>query len=125
MGYGGVFQRLVLCLALLGRAATAGAAPLDLRDPNPRWIEVAFEISPAEEPGRLDTHWSAPRRAFIEPDERADHVRIRVPAAEIEAHLGSTGTDVVPGSFGEFVWTLERGAGTSSLPGSAGGSGND
>lgn len=108
MRYRGVFQRLTLCLALFGRVATAGAAALDLDDPSPRWIEVAFEVSPPEEPGRLDSHWSAPRRAFIEPDERADRVRIRVPAAEIEAHLRSTGTDVVPGSFSEFVWTLER-----------------
>ncbi len=111
MGYRSVFQQLVLCLALLGLAPSAGGEALDLDDPRPRWIEVAFEVSPPDEPGRLDSHWSAPRRAFIEPDERGDRVRIRVPAAEVEAHLRSTGTEVVTGSFSEFVWTLERATG--------------
>ena len=111
MGYRSVFPWLVLCLVLLAPAPSAVAEALDLNDPRPRWIEVAFEVSPPEEPGRLDSHWSGPRRAFLEPDERADRVRIRVPAAEIEAHLRSTGTEIVPGSFSEFVWTLERSTG--------------
>lgn len=106
---------LVLGLVALasspGLAPSARAAALDLDDPTPRWIQVAFEVSPPEEPGRLDSRWSALRHAYFEPDERSDRVRIRVPAAEIEAHLLSTGTEIVPGSFSEFVWTLDRSTG--------------
>ncbi len=98
-------------LALFALAGRAGAAGIDLADPTPRWIRVRFEVSPPEAPGRLDADWSEARRAFLEPAEHADHVRIRIPAADVEAQLRSTGTDVVPGSFSEFVWTLERSTG--------------
>jgi hypothetical protein len=110
-------MRSALALGLLcllgphGLASNAHAAALDLTDPTPRWIEIAFEVSPPEAPGRLDSQWSEPRRAFLEPEAGGDQIRIRVPADEIEAHLLSTGTEVVPGSFSEFVWTLERATG--------------
>ena len=83
------------------------AAPLDLLDPTPRQIEVRFEVSPKEEPGRLNGAWSSPRSAFIEsgPDEAT--IRIHIPTREIEAHLIATGTEPVPGSFSDFVWTLD------------------
>jgi len=88
------------------------AAPLDLQDPTPRWIEVRFEVSPKEEPGRLNGAWSSPRSAFIEsgPDKSAPDnatIRIRIPTREIEAHLLATGTEPVPGSFSDFVWTFD------------------
>lgn len=104
---------LVLSLALGLAGSVAGAGPLDLDDPAPRPIEVRFEISPADQPGRLDSNWSPPRRALLEPapDGRPDQVRIRIPAREMEAHLRSTGTAVVAGSFSDFLWTLDRQSG--------------
>ncbi len=90
-------------------AHQAFCRPLDLTDPSPRWIEVRFEISPADEPGSLDRKWSDPRQAYLETESRAGApiVRIRIPADEIEAQLRSAGTDAIPGSFSEFVWTLD------------------
>jgi len=101
----------IAAMGLLGAGLGASAAPVDLGDPRPRWIQVRFEVSPANRPGSLDARWSHPRRAYLEPTAAAGEIRIRVPADEIEAHLRSTGTDVVPGSFSEFVWTLDRSSG--------------
>ncbi|MBJ22515.1 MAG: hypothetical protein CL933_24150 [Deltaproteobacteria bacterium] len=90
-------------------AQQAAARPLDLTDPSPRWIEVHFEVSPADEPGSLDQEWSAPRPGYLEPDPGSSPValRIRIPADQIESHLRSIGTDAIVGSFSEFVWTLD------------------
>lgn len=96
---------------VMGLAQLAAAVPLDLADPSPRWIEVRFEVSPADQPGRLDREWSEPRRAYLAPDPAGDAIQIRIPAAVIEAHLRSTGTDAIEGSFSEFVWTLEPASG--------------
>lgn len=93
-------------LALFAEAG-ATAAPLDLQDPTPRWIEVQFEVSPEDEPGRLDGIWSVPRAAFLDSDPDRRIVRIRIPTEEIEAHLRSTGTEAIAGSFSNFVWTLD------------------
>jgi len=90
---------------LAGRPAMAD--PLDLQDPTPRRIEVRFEVSPENEPGRLDAAWSMPRVAFLESDPGHSIVRIRIPTEEIEAHLRATGTEAISGSFSEFVWTLD------------------
>lgn len=90
-----------------GFAQQAIAEPLDLSDPRPRWIEVRFEISPPDEPGSLDRKWSERRLAYFEPAAGDAVVEIRIPAAEIEAQLRSAGTDAIPGSFSEFVWTLD------------------
>lgn len=99
----------IVWIVLVGwfAALQAIGAPLDLGDETPRWIEVRFEISPHDEPGSLDRHWSVTRRARIEPRTAEGVLRIRIPAVEIEAQLRSTGTDTIPGSFSEFVWTLD------------------
>jgi hypothetical protein len=94
-------------LLALFAAVPAMAEPLDLDDPTPRRIEVRFEVSPEDEPGRLDAAWSAPRAAFLESDPGRSVVRIRIPTEEIEAHLRATGTDAISGSFSDFVWTLD------------------
>lgn len=89
-------------------AATVGiASPLDLTDPTPRWIEVRFEVSPAEEPGSLDRQWSAPRRARIEPIPASSALRIRIPSDQVETQFRSIGSDPIKGTFSEFVWTLD------------------
>lgn len=103
---------MALAAILLGlRATPIAAAALDLADPTPRWIEVRFEVSPSSEPGRLDSTWSLPRAAHLSsrPDEH--RVEIRIPASEVEAQLRSTGTDVVVGTFSDFVWTLDPATG--------------
>lgn len=106
---------LVALFAAFAAAAGIDTAtpPLDLDDPSPRPIVVRFEISPADQPGRLDAQWSPPRHALLEPaaGDRPEQVRIRIPAREMEAHLRSTGTAVVEGSFSDFVWTLDRRSG--------------
>lgn len=104
-------QGIVATLVMLALAATAHAGAVDLADSTPRWIAIRFEVSPSDQPGRLDSSWSIPRPAYLEPAASADQVRIRVPAEAIEEHLRSTGTDVVPGSFSEFVWTLDKSSG--------------
>lgn len=101
----GVGVASLLTAALL--AGDASAAPLDLSDLRARWIEVRFEVSPADEPGSLDRTWSVPRRARLEPIPGTGRVSIRVPARELEAQLRSTGTDAVEGSFTDFLWTLD------------------
>jgi hypothetical protein len=100
---------LLVLLALLAFSAgpPAMADPLDLQDPTPRRIEVRFEVSPENEPGRLDAAWSSPRVAFVESDPGHSLVRIRIPTEEIEAHLRATGTEAISGSFSDFVWTLD------------------
>jgi len=93
-------------LALIAPAALA-SRPLDLSDTTPRWVEVRFEVSPPDEPGRLHGVWSSARRAYLEPDPEGPAILIRVPSEEIEGHLRTTGTETVPGTFSEFVWTLD------------------
>jgi len=105
--------RCLACIGVVGLLAAAmfagdaSAIPLDLGDLRPRWIEVRFEVSPADEPGSLDRIWSAPRRARLEPIPGTGRVSIRVPSRELEAQLRSTGTDAVEGSFTDFLWTLD------------------
>lgn len=99
---------IVWCVLLAFLAAApAISSPLDLQDPTPRQIEVRFEVSPEDQPGRLNAIWSLPRTAFLESDPTRSLVRIRIPTQEIEAHFRATGTDAISGSFSDFVWTLD------------------
>jgi hypothetical protein len=102
-----VLGGLGLLLLGWGIAGSARSAPLDLSDRSPRAVSVRFEVSPADEPGRLNERWSATRTAYLEPDPEGQFVRIRIPGREVEAQLRSVGTEIVPGSFSEFVWTLD------------------
>jgi hypothetical protein len=111
---------LLVPLLLVLWSAPSSAAAVDLADATPRWIEVRFEVSPADAPGRLDSTWSLPRAAFLEPKPGDHRIEIRIPASEIEAQLRSTGTDVVAGTFSDFVWTLDPASGhvlTAALTG--------
>lgn len=101
---------IMVALCVMSAQATT-AEPLDLRDPTPRWIEVRFEVSPSNEPGRLDGSWSAVRLAYLDRDLVDNMVRIRIPQDEIEAQLRSVGTETVHGSFSDFVWTMDPGSG--------------
>ncbi len=98
---------IVLLMVVVFGVDAARAVPLDLLDPTPRWVEVRFEVSPADQPGRLDRTWSSNRLAYLDSPEGSDAVRIRIPADEFEAHLRTTGIEAITGSFSEFVWTFE------------------
>lgn len=87
-------------------AGTAGAEALDLRDARPRWVAVAFEISPAEHPARLRGRFSTRLPARLVPSAHADRVEVRVDGALVERYL-LTEHDPKPGSFGDFVWTFD------------------
>jgi hypothetical protein len=97
----------VTLFVLLFCANGALAAPLDLRDPTPRWIEICFEVSPADAPGQLDAVWSGGRRAYLDQPPGQTTIRIRVPAEEIEAQLRANGSETIPGSFSDFVWHID------------------
>jgi hypothetical protein len=87
----------------------AGAEPLDLRDPTPRTVSVAFEVSPTELPGALDVVYSEPMRARLEPTSIPGQVRVRVPGADMERLF--TSYDPLPGSFSEYVWIFDAASG--------------
>jgi len=89
------------------RGVLAMERPLDLADATPRAVRVRFEVSSAEEPGRLDALWSVARRAWLEPLPEQSLVRIHVPSVEVEAQLRSTGTQPIDGSFSDFVWLID------------------
>jgi len=95
-----------LALALLALPRLALAGGLDLRDPTPRWVEVAFEISPQEAPGELRSRFSAPFLAWLEPGPEPGQARITIGRQIVERHLLSD-QDPVPGSFSDFVWVFD------------------
>ena len=124
----GLTRSFVLLLALMASAAVAHATPLesmqlrdravpsderplDLADGTPRPVRIRFEVSSADEPGRLDSIWSVARRAWLEPVPERGLVRVHVPAVVVEEQLRSTGTEPVDGSFSDFVWLIEPATG--------------
>jgi hypothetical protein len=103
--------RAALVLAILAGAPIAGAGePLALADPSPRWVEVRFETSPADQPGRLRGVFGPGLLAWLEPGPRPGQVTVSVPAREVEERL-LVGERVVPGSFGDFVWVFDAPSG--------------
>jgi hypothetical protein len=101
----------VCSVGILLAGGAVAADPLDLSNPTPRWVEVRFEVSPEDAPGRLDEVWSPVRRAYLAPDPAQQTVQIRIPAGEVEAQLLSTGTEPVFGTFSDFLWTLDAESG--------------
>jgi hypothetical protein len=98
-------MRWLSMLGLLLAASAASAEPLHLRDASPRDIQVAFEISPTEHPGTLDTVYSQPLPALLEPGFAPTQRRVRVPGAAMESLLAHFAP--VPGSFSDYVWTFD------------------
>jgi hypothetical protein len=88
----------------------AWADALDLRDPTPRPVEVAFEVSPGEQPGRLDALYGEALPARLVPHERAGQVIVVLPGALVESHL-LVRENPRPGSFGDFVWVFDAESG--------------
>lgn len=81
------------------------AQPLDLRDAFPRSVQVVFETSPPDSPGRLDTDYGQPATAWLEPGPEPGQATVRVTSSEMERVLGHHRP--VPGSFSDFVWLFD------------------
>lgn len=101
-GLGGLAGLLVGALA----SAPAAGEPLDLRDTEPRWVAVRFEISPRERPEQTRSRFTRPLLGRLEPTPHAGELRIAVDARAIETHL-FPGQDPAPGSFSDFVWIFD------------------
>jgi hypothetical protein len=103
--------RCLLCagIALLAAAfepLQALAEPMDLRDPEPRWVQVRFELSPPDRPGQTGTVYSPPFAAWLEVGERPGEVSVSVDGRIVEQHLLPE-HEPRPGSFSDFVWIFE------------------
>lgn len=97
-------------LVALVIALPAAAAPMDLANPQPRWIMAAFEVSPADAPDSVDTVYTAPFHARLEPGPGPNQVTVTIAGEIVERHLLGN-TEPVPGSFSDFVWIFDRDTG--------------
>lgn len=93
-------------LLLSSSQSPAAAEPLDLFNPRPREIVVAFEISPREVPAQMDTTYTPDLRAFVEPGLRDSEMRVVIPSQIVEEFLLGD-QKPVPESFSDFVWTFD------------------
>lgn len=96
-----------LCTALAGAAS---GSPLQLTNPQPRWVLVRFEISPPPHPGRTDAVYSRPFAAWFEPSEAPGVMTVRVAGRVVEQHL-LRGQQAVSGSFSDFIWHFDSASG--------------
>jgi hypothetical protein len=107
-------RRALALVAVLAGLAVGGVAraapPMDLANAEPRWVEVRFEISPAEHPGRTDAVYSRPLSAWLEPEADDARLRVTISGPTVESHLVAE-QEPVPGSFSDFVWSFDRSTG--------------
>jgi hypothetical protein len=96
----------VLLLGLLLLLPTSGSAePVDFDNPASRWVEIAFEVSPRDRPGQIDTRYTPKINAWFETVE-AGRIRITIDRGDVEQIL-LAGQDPISGSFSDFVWIFE------------------
>lgn len=98
------WRSVVLLVALAAVPATG--EPLDLGDARPRWVGVAFEVSPADRPAQLRSRYSARLPARLEPTKTPGELRITIGGHLVEEFL-LTDQQPAPGSFGDFTWVLD------------------
>ena len=101
--------QLVLLVTAL-TATVAAAEPMDLGNPEARWVSVRFEVSPADRPGRIDAVYSDPIIARLEPAEHGGRVELTISGRAVEDQLLRE-HDPVPGSFSDFVWSFDAATG--------------
>ncbi len=101
--------QLVLLVAAL-TATVATAEPMDLGNPDARWVSVRFEVSPADRPGQIDTVYSDRIVARLEPGKHAGRVELTISGRAVEDQLLRE-HDPVPGSFSDFVWSFDAATG--------------
>ncbi len=88
------------------QSPTAGASSLDLSNPAPRWVAVAFEVSPTHQPARLRTRSTRRLPAHLEPGPLPGELQIRIAGDLVERFL-LRGHAPTPGSFGDFIWIFD------------------
>ena len=72
----------------IGLGGTGAAAePMDLRNPEPRWVNVRFEMSPADLPGQTDTVYSDPVAAWLEPGSGDPERTVTIDGGVVEERL--------------------------------------
>jgi len=107
------FARLAiaaLVVITVADAAARAAEPMDLRDPQPRWISVRFENSPSDRPGQLATDYAAELPAWFEPDGASNRVRVSIAGSAVETGWFRQ-QRLRAGSFSDFVWTFDVSSG--------------
>jgi hypothetical protein len=100
-----VVRILVLgLLFMLPRIALAD--PVNFLDPTPRWVEVAFEVSPRDKPMQTDTIYTPKIRAWLEAADHPGWMRVTIDRLDVERVLLAD-DDPVAGSFSDFVWVFD------------------
>ena len=100
----------LVTIALVIFASMVHAEPMDLNNPLPRWVFVAFEISPPDRPGQLDSVYTRKLPAWFAPAEQGGQVSVRMPGELVESEL-MAGFDAIEGTFEDFTWTFEAATG--------------
>jgi hypothetical protein len=94
----------------LAWALPASGEPVDLRDRTPRLIAVQIEISPPDQPGRLNSVYTERLQAHLAPHPNPEWVVVTLPAALVESHI-MVRENPKEGSFADFVWILDVSSG--------------
>jgi hypothetical protein len=101
--------RVLLLGVLLVFPLIGSADPVDFENPAPRWVEIAFEVSPRDRPGQMDTHYTQRLNAWFESLE-AGRIRVTIDRVDVERVL-MAGQNPIEGSFTDFVWVFESESG--------------
>jgi hypothetical protein len=101
-----VVVRVLLTVVLLLSSGNAFAEPVDFLDPEPRWIEVAFEVSPRDKPEQADTVYTPKIRARLETEAESGRAKVTIDRRWVEGILLAD-QDPVAGSFSDFVWIFD------------------
>ena len=102
-----MLARYLWCAApLLLLSGPVLASPMDLRDMRPRWVGVAFEVSPSSKPYQLQNVYTERVQAWFEPISESGQVRITVGGNTVESRL-LWDQEPKAGSFSDFVWIFD------------------
>ncbi|MFQ5418175.1 MAG: hypothetical protein ACE5FL_14195, partial [Myxococcota bacterium] len=86
------------------------AEPVDLLDATARWIEVAFEVSPRDQPARAASVYTPRIPAWLEPADEPGLLRVTIDRQHVERALFGE-DEPVSGSFSDFVWIFDSASG--------------
>ena len=109
-------HRSILALLILGMAlqllvsGAAQAEAMKLADARPRWVAVRFEMSPEDEPGRLDSRYGDWIRARFEATDDPRRVQVTIRGGDVARTLFAT-ENVRSESFSDFVWVFDVASG--------------